>query len=112
MNITPDNIGAVAKNAELLTTNHFAPSALKGPYISKIDNALYVADKRWNVTATNISGSINGLFDGSYESYVRIANNETAIITIDFSNESDGRFPGYPYGYFLISFIMLLHRRV
>jgi len=104
VNITPNNIGAVARNAELLTTNPFAPTVLKGPYISKIDDALYVAHKRWNVTATNISGSISTLFDGSYESSIQIGNDKTAVITMDFSTEPNGYFPGYPYGYFLISF--------
>jgi len=91
------------RNSELLTTNPFAPNILKGPYISKIDNALYAADKRWTVTSTNISG-ISNLFDGNYDTHNIISNGDTAIITIDFSDEPTGYFPGYPYGYFLISF--------
>lgn len=104
VNITPNNIGAVAKNAELLTTNPFAPASLKGPYISKIDNSFYAANKRWTITSTKSSGSIPNLFDGSYETNLAITKGETAVITMDFSPESSGYFPGYPYGYILISF--------
>ena len=104
VNLTAANIGAVGKNDELLTTSPFAPASLKGPYISKIDNGFYAADKRWNVTLTNASGSVSQLFDGSYESNVQIKNGDTAILTLDFSNESSGYFPGYPYGYILLSF--------
>jgi len=66
VNLTPANIGAVATDGSLLTTNPFAPESLKGPYISKIDNAFYCADKRWNVTATN-TNNIAHMFDGNYE---------------------------------------------
>ena len=104
VNLTPANIGAIGKNDELLTTNPFAPVSLRGPYISKIDNAFYAADKRWTVTATNYSNSIASLFDGNYESWYGISNGATSIITMDFSNTSTGFFPGYPYGYILISF--------
>lgn len=103
VNITPQKIGAVATNGSLLTTNPFAPESLKGPYISKIDNAFYCADKRWNVTATNI-GSISRLFDGDYEAQANISSGNTAVITMDFTNEPTGYFPGYPYGYIYISF--------
>ena len=94
----------VAKNAELLTTNPFAPNSLQGPYISKIDNAFYVADKRWNVTATNSSSSVSALFDGNYETQFQITDSKTSVITMDFTNDPEGHFPGYPYGYILISF--------
>ena len=99
----------VKKSSELLTTNPFAPQSLRGPYISKIDNALYAADKRWKVTGTNIS-SIANLFDGSYESTGIITNGNTSVITFDFDpdhttiSEKNKYFPGYPYGYILISF--------
>ena len=95
---------ALPRKSELLTTNTFAPDSLTGPYISKIDNALYAADKRWTVTATNASGYISNLFDGDYESTLIVSGNSTSVITLDFANESNGYFPGYPYGYILISF--------
>jgi hypothetical protein len=102
VNLTPENLGAVAKDAELLTTNPFAPSILRGPYISKIDNAFYAADKRWNITATSNSSNLNRLFDGDYNTEFNIAQGTSTTITMDFSNV--GHFPGYPYGYILISF--------
>lgn len=96
---------SVHRNSELLTTNPFAPVSLKGPYISKIDNAFYAADKRWTVTGTNIS-TISPLFDGNYESNGIISAGKTATITIDFdpNHNNSAYFPGYPYGYILISF--------
>ncbi len=102
VNLTAANIGAVGKNDEMLTTNPFAPVSLKGPYISKIDNGFYAADKRWNVSMTNITGSVASLFDGSYESNVIIGAGKTGVLTMDFSPST--YFPGYPYGYILISF--------
>ena len=91
----------VSKTDELMTTNIFAPAVKRGPYISKIDNAFYAADKRWTVTATNISGGISTLFDGNYESCIQIGDGQTAVITMDF--ESTTYFPGYPYGNILVS---------
>ena len=100
----PSDTTKLNKTAELLTTNPFAPESLKGPYISKIDNAFYAADKRWNVSITNASNSANLLFVGSYETNVVISNGATSVLTMDFSTEANGYFPGYPYGYILVSF--------
>ena len=108
VNLTPDNIGAVAKSAELLTTNPFRPNSMAGPYISKIDNAFYAADKRWDISAvvdgtTALSASdIAWFFNGDYESRYQLAKGKTCVITFDFSNTT--YFPGYPYGYILVSF--------
>lgn len=102
--VHPSDTTKLDKSAELLTTNPFAPLSLKGPYISKIDNAFYASDKRWNVSITNASNSVNSLFDGNYESTVVIYNGVTSVLTMDFSTEADGYFPGYPYGYILVSF--------
>lgn len=99
VNLTPANIGAVAKSDELQTTNPFTTPSLKGPYISKIDNAFYAADKRWTVTATN-GGAVANLFDGSYETTFDVADGATSVVTMDFSPST---FPGYPYGYILVS---------
>ena len=115
---TPDNkvyllkdSESVRRDSELLTTNSFAPASLRGPYISKIDNAFYAADKRWQITATNLSyGGVEALFDGNYESQARISGTDAAVITMDFDPEhtnvaeKNKYFPGYPYGYILISF--------
>lgn len=101
----PSDTAKINKDAELLTTNTFAPNSMRGPYISKIDNAFYAADKRWSVTATNVaSGSVSNLFNGSYENSIFIENGNTSVITIDFSSEPTGYFPGYPYGYIILSF--------
>ena len=101
----PSDTAKINKDAELLTTNSFAPNSMRGPYISKIDNAFYAADKRWSVTATNVaSGSVSNLFNGSYENSIFIENGNTSVITIDFSSEPTGYFPGYPYGYIILSF--------
>ena len=91
VNLTPANIGAIAYGAELMTTNPFAPANHgKALYISKIDNGLYCADKRWNVTVSGatVSGSVSALFDGDYESRLRVPDGETAVITIDFTQIS------------------------
>lgn len=102
--VHPSDTTKLNKTAELLTVNPFAPESLKGPYISKIDNAFYAADKRWNVSITNASNSVNLLFDGNYETNVVIYNGATSVLTMDFSTEANGYFPGYPYGYILVSF--------
>ena len=113
VNLTPANIGAVAKTAEMLTTNPFRPSSMGGPYISKIDNAFYAADKRWTVTAVkSASGGNNiiaNMFNGDYESSYGPSNGATATITIDFTGSgwSYGGvecFPNYPYGNIILSF--------
>ena len=107
VNLTPNNIGAIGRTDELLTTNPFAPRILKGPYISKIDNAFYCADKRWNVSITNVSGTVSSLFDGDYdEGGAQINGTSTAVVTFDFANgaEATGYFPGYPYGNIIVNF--------
>lgn len=102
-------------NDVLQTTNPFGGKHL---YISKIDNALYCADKRWTVTGS-WTGSSSGtysasalrlLFDGNYDSQFTITKGNTATIRITFNtNESDIHnsqkcFPGYPYGYVYLSY--------
>lgn len=100
----------VGRSDNLLTTNNFVTAANKGPYISKIDNALYCADKRWNVTLSGDYTSLSGkgaLFDGNYDDRAfHVNDGQTAVVTIDFTSgpEGWGTFPGYPYGYILVSF--------
>lgn len=93
----------VKKSDELQTTNPFAPGPLRGPYISKIDNAFYAAPKRWTVTSTP-TGSVDPLFNGDYESVRVIAAGTSCTFNLKFDTESNGYFPGYPYGYILVSF--------
>lgn len=102
VNLTASNVGAVGKSDEMQTTNPFAPNSLRGPYISKIDNAFYAADKRWTVTSTG-TGTISNLFDGSYETNYVVPSGATNVITMDFTSDPSGYFPGYPYGYILVS---------
>ena len=95
------------KSTECQTTNPFAPGSLSGPYISKIDNAFYAADKRWAVSATLngsaiSAGNVAYWFNGDYESRYQVAKSGTCVITMDFTNTT--YFPGYPYGYILVSF--------
>lgn len=108
---TLNDIGAIGRTSELLTTNPFAPVSLQGPYISKIDNAYYAANKRWNITGiTDSEASL--LFDGSYEGQMVIAKGTSKTFTIDFENSTNEVelyngvkcFPSYPYGYILVSF--------
>ena len=95
----------IKRSAELLTTNPFSPTSLTGPYISKIDNGLYAANKRWTVTGTNISSAWS-LFDGNYESQAVVNAGQTGVVLIDFdpNHNNSAYFPGYPYGYILVSF--------
>lgn len=93
----------VKKSDELQTTNPFAPASLRGPYISKIDNAFYAAPKRWTVTSTP-TGSVDPLFNGDYESARAIAAGTSCTFNLKFDTETNGYFPGYPYGYILVSF--------
>ena len=118
VNLTAANVGAIPVGAQMLTTNPFAPTntGSRALYISKIDNGLYLADKRWTVTstgATGTSGYITSLFDGDYETRYKIPENQTAVITIDFTQgpeaQSNGYFPGYPYGYIIVSFYHIAH---
>lgn len=94
-------------NVEMQTTNPFAPGSLRGPYISKIDNAFYAANKRWTVTGlvdgtTNVDWAMQYFFDGDYDSRYQLAKDKSCVITLDFSSTT--YFPGYPYGYILVSF--------
>lgn len=108
VNLTADNIKAIEVNSPLFTTNPFVRNnnGSKSLYISKIDNALFCADKRYNVTFINDGTSVDAqnLFDGNYESTIYVASNKTAVITFDFSNLTNSKFPGYPYGYIYVSF--------
>lgn len=103
---------AIRSGDELMTTNPSTPGSTL--YISKIDNALYAADKRFNVsgkmispdgTETELSAwNLAAPFAGDYESQVRIQPGSTMVLRIRFDNQYKGQFPGYPYGYIIVSF--------
>lgn len=112
VNIDATDVKAVGYDDVLMTTNNFASPPHKYLYISKIDNSFYVLNKRYPgcVTGTNngvamTEAEINALFNGDYDSTgVRVNNGNTMVITIDFTNLSGSRYPGYPYGVVYISF--------
>lgn len=103
---------AIKSGDELMTTNPFTPGSTL--YISKIDNALYAADKRFNVSGKMISDdgaetelsawNLAAPFAGDYEKEVRIQPGSTMVMRIRFDNQYNGQFPGYPYGYIIVSF--------
>ncbi len=103
---------AIKSGDELMTTNPSTPGATL--YISKIDNALYAADKRFNVSGKMISDdgtetelsawNLAAPFAGDYEKEVKIQPGSTMVMRIRFDNQYNGKFPGYPYGYIIISF--------
>lgn len=98
--------------AVIMSTNPFAePVTEHGAsalYIPKIDNALYCADKRFSITVSGDYKSFTGrryLFDGSYDGEtLQVENDKTVVITIDFSELSSQKFPGYPYGFIYVTF--------
>lgn len=102
---------AIRSGDELMTTNPFTPGATL--YISKIDNAFYAADKRFNVSGEVVGadGSIEPpdsigvarLFDGNYEEFYKLKDGQTLVLRMKFDNQPSGTFPGYPYGNILIS---------
>lgn len=100
-------------NAVVQSTNPFTPLPGGAFYISKIDNAFYAADKRFVVSGELIDGDnvtqvssaqLATLFNGDYEGHYKLTGGKTLKIHISFENQSDGRFPGYPYGSMYISF--------
>ena len=103
---------AIKSGDELMTTNPSTPGSTL--YISKIDNALYAADKRFNVSGKMISGdgaetelsavNLAAPFAGDYDKQVRIQPGSTMVMRIRFDNQYNGQFPGYPYGYIIVSF--------
>lgn len=103
---------AIKSGDELMTTNPCTPGSTL--YISKIDNAFYAADKRFNVSGKMISGdgaetelsawNLAAPFAGDYEKEVKIQPGSTMVMRIRFDNQDGGKFPGYPYGYIIISF--------
>lgn len=107
-----DVSGVIQNGAELMTTNPFSP--LPKLYISKIDNAFYAADKRFNVsgeliasagTKKALSSSELGVpFDGNYESQVVIPAGSKLVLRMNFEDLPGKKFPDYPYGRIIVSF--------
>lgn len=71
--------------------------------ISYLNNALYAADKRFNVNLTGFNVNNPGaFFDGSYESSCSINAGGTGKVTI--SNNGNSIIDGYPYGFIYATF--------
>lgn len=104
--------GVIHDGAELMTTNPFSP--LPNLYISKIDNAFYAADKRFNVSGELIasdgtkrtlsSSELAMPFLGNYENQMKIPAGSKLVLRINFENFPDKKFPDYPYGRIIVSF--------
>ena len=104
--------GIIPDGAELMTTNPFSP--LPRLYISKIDNAFYAADKRFNVSgeliasdgtkSTLSSSELAKPFLGNYEEQMRIPAGSKLVLRINFEDLPDKKFPDYPYGRIIVSF--------
>ena len=102
---------AIKSGDELMTTNPFTPGSTL--YISKIDNAFYASDKRFNVSAEveKPDGSVVSLnslwlakfFDGDYESCYELKEGCKLVLRMKFDNQPSGTFPDYPYGNILVS---------
>lgn len=108
VNLTPENIGAIPTGA-VMSTNPFAGNRGSSLlYIPKIDNALYCADKRFNVNVSGDYSIFQGnatLFDGNYDSQVlRVIGDNQVTVSISFEDTNTGYFPGYPYGYIFLTF--------
>lgn len=110
--VHPSDTTKLEAGSEIMSTNPFTGEPTlhgsKALYIPKIDNALYCADKRFNVTVSGDYSQFTGvqnLFNGNYDSEVlRIPNGSSVTITISFDTTSNGYFPGYPYGDIYCSF--------
>ncbi len=96
----------------IMNTNPFGGKQL---FVNSINDAMFRAESRWVVTGNYYNASddslvgaisaasISYLFDGSYESFLVIPAGQYAIVNVNFSTESGGTYPGYPYGYFYLS---------
>lgn len=92
----------------IMNTNPFGGKRI---YINSINNALFNAHKRWNVTGIIYNSDntqyrslsiseLGSLFDGSYETKITIPKSKYVKVNITFNG---GYFPGYPYGYIYMS---------
>lgn len=101
----------------LLTTNHFSNKKF---YISKIDNMLYAADKRWEASFTVYNAEddsivatrdVSKLFDGSYEDEPLDNNcffetNQYAVLRLNYGTD----YPAHlSYGDYYLSFYYYYH---
>ena len=93
--------GFVKNNTQLLPNNVF--DNLGKIQISQLDNALYAAAHRFNITLDGFASESKGvLFNGSYEDSIQVPMGQTATIKID--NNGNDIIAGCPYGNIILSF--------
>ncbi|MEA5110361.1 hypothetical protein SDC9_36958 [bioreactor metagenome] len=97
----------------LFTTKHL--------YRSDLDDAMFLADIRWVVFGkfynksddsfvSDISAPIlSYLFNGNYDQRLIVPAGQYAIINIKFTTETNGLFPGFPYGTFYATHYYTYH---
>ncbi len=91
----------IAKNSILLPNNAF--DNFGRIQFSQLDNALYAAAHRFNITLNGFdSDRKTVLFNGSYEDSIKVPMGQTATIRID--NNGSYIIAGYPYGKIVLSF--------
>lgn len=91
----------IAKNSILLPNNAF--DNFGKIQFSQLDNALYAAAHRFNITLNGFNSDSKGvLFNGSYEDSIKVPVGQTATIRID--NNGNYIIAGYPYGKIVLSF--------
>jgi len=92
----------------IMNTNPFGGKKL---FMNSLNDALFVADKRYIVTGTRYNSTdvslgalsvseLATLFNGEYEGNLNIPANQHVVVNITFNG---GAFPGYPYGNIYIS---------
>ena len=96
--------------AKLLTTSPFASN--NKLYISKIDNVLYAANKRYDVSFVEYRKSDDSVvyqesgtstpFNGRYDDVFQVSSGCYRIIKINIPE--NGQLSTYPYGHFIMSF--------
>lgn len=69
-------------------------------YIDRLDDGLFAATLRYNVTSSLSGTGLSRLFDGNYDSIKEVPVSSSDIINIDFG----GPYPGYSYGYIEVHF--------
>lgn len=94
----------IAKNSILLPNNAF--DNFGKIQFSQLDNALYGASYRFNITLNGFDSDRKGvLFNGNYEDSIKVPMGQTATIRID--NNGSYIIAGYPYGKIVLSFYYL-----
>lgn len=93
---------AIPYSEILSTANSFDNRHL---WLHEVSNTFWAANLRYDVTLTGFSSGVAAyLFDGSFETVIRVAPGETGVITIAGKDGSRMWGGGFPYGYLEIAF--------